>query len=140
MRKQKYSTIPPMGLHWIIGFLLTLPARVLAQTPSLFPDGGIISGFGFISGGDIDCDFNTGVIDAECIPVFIAHIIKFIFGFTGAFFLLMIIWSGYQIALGGVTQDKEKGKNRLIFAIVGFIICTLTFFIIDFIVSTVAGL
>lgn len=115
------------GLLWITTVLM--PRFAYAQTPSLIPEDGVPG-----------CDFDTGVIHAECIPMYLSYLIKTIFGLTGAFFLLMIIWSGYQFALKGITQDDTGAKERLKNAITGFIVCALSFFIIDFIISTLAGL
>lgn len=90
------------------------------------------------SGGP--CDLASGDIDADCIPDFIAHVIATIFGFTGGVFLILIIFSGYKIAIGAVTGgDSSKGKEMLKQAIFGFILCALTWFIIDFVISTLNG-
>lgn len=103
---------------------------VYAQAPSIIPSEGLD-----------ECDFFTGMVNAECIPAFLVHLIKFVFGFAGAGFLIMILISGYQIALSGATgSGKEEGVRRLISAIGGFILCTITFFIIDFVISALAGI
>jgi len=59
--------------------------------------------------------------------------------FIGAIFFLMIVVSGYQIALGSVTGDKEAGRKKLMTSILGFIISAFSFFIIDWVVCTIAG-
>jgi hypothetical protein len=111
------------------GYLLFMPSMVYAATPSLFPKGNIDG-----------CNFYEGTIDAQCVPSFIAHVIQLIFGLTGTVFLIMVLISGYQFALRGVTQDDSGAKERLRNAIIGMITCALSFFIIDFIISTLAGL
>lgn len=121
----------------LFAFILSVAAiiyfdipRALAQTPSLFPEGGIEG-----------CDFAGGEISADCVPIFLAHLIKFIFGFAGAVCLFMIIFAGYQIAISSLSgQDTSPGKQRIVWAIIGFIVCALAFFIIDFVISTIAGL
>ncbi len=74
----------------------------------------------------------TGKISVQCIPAFLAHIAKVIFGMTGGFALLMIMFAGYKIALGALTGDREGGKQQLKWAIIGFLVCAFCFFIIDF--------
>ena len=87
------------------------------------------------------CDFASGEIHAACIPIFLAHIIEFIFGFAGAVCLIMIIYSGYEIAISSLGGgDRSAGLNRLKFAIIGFVVSALAIFIIDFIISTIAGI
>jgi len=85
------------------------------------------------------CDFKTGEIKAECVPKFLAHIIRFIFGITGSIALIMIMISGYQWALGTLIGNDSGGKETLRNAIIGFIVSALAFFIISFILGTISG-
>jgi hypothetical protein len=104
-------------------------ATAHAQTPSFIPAGGVAG-----------CDFASGRVTADCIPMFLAHIIQTIFGFTGAICLIMILISGYQFALGSVTGgDTSAAKERLKWAIIGMIVSALAFYIIDFVISSLAG-
>ncbi|MDD5041516.1 MAG: hypothetical protein PHX87_04145 [Candidatus Peribacteraceae bacterium] len=104
--------------------------RAAAQTLSLIPDGGVPG-----------CDFASGDLVKDCIPLFIAHVIRVVFGFVGGVCLILILISGYRILLAVVTGgDKSTGFEMLRWAIIGFITSALTFFIIDFIISTIAGI
>jgi hypothetical protein len=86
------------------------------------------------------CNFTTGKFHADCIPAFIGEIIQFFFGLTGLIALLIIIVSGYQVALAKVMgQDTSEGYSRLRAAIIGFIICALSWYIVDFLISIFAG-
>ena len=94
----------------------------------------------FIPSGGGGCDLANGNIDADCIPDFIAHVIATVFGFTGGVFLILIILSGYKIAIGAVTGgDSSKGKEMMKQSVFGFILCALTWFIIDFFISVLNG-
>lgn len=94
----------------------------------------------FIPANGGGCNLKTGNINAGCIPDFIANIIAVIFGFTGGVFLILIILSGYKMAIGSLTgSDSSKGKEMLKQSIFGFILCALTFFIIDFFLSVLSG-
>ena len=84
------------------------------------------------------CDFGSGKIDANCVPAYIAHVIKILFGLAGFICLLMILLSGFEIALGTTVGSKEHGKNRLLWAIVGFIVCALSFYIVDLIIKALS--
>lgn len=104
--------------------------KASAQTLSLIPDGGVPG-----------CDFASGDLVARCVPLFIAHVIRIVFGFVGGVCLILILISGYRILLAVVTGgDKSTGFEMLRWAIIGFITSALTFFIIDFIISTIAGI
>lgn len=115
-----------LWLALALELLLSLEERASAQNPQF-----IISGGG--------CDFDTGMLDASCIPWFIGHSIKTIFGLVGVFFLVQVLFAGYQIALSGVTDDKSAGKNRLIWSIVGFAACSMSYLIVDIILSALFG-
>ncbi|MDD4628712.1 MAG: hypothetical protein PHE68_04960 [Candidatus Peribacteraceae bacterium] len=117
-------------MYWIVRlFFLRQALIAFAQdTASFIPQDG---------GG---CDIATGDIQADCIPGFIANIIKTIFGFTGGIFLVLVMISGFRIMIGKATGgDSSSGYTMLRFAIIGFITSALTFFIIDFFISTIAG-
>lgn len=86
------------------------------------------------------CDFKSGEITAKCVPIYLAYLIKTIFGFAGAICLFVIMFAGYEFVLGSVTGgDTSAGKERLKWGIIGFIVSALSFFIIDFVISTLAG-
>ncbi|OGJ56806.1 hypothetical protein A2635_04425 [Candidatus Peribacteria bacterium RIFCSPHIGHO2_01_FULL_51_9] len=113
-------------LAFALDLLLPLGEQASAQNPQF-----IVSGGG--------CDFDTGMLSASCIPWFIGHSIKTIFGLVGVFFLIQVFFAGYQIALSGVTDDKSAGKNRLIWSIVGFAACSMSYLIVDIILSALLG-
>lgn len=85
------------------------------------------------------CAFGTGQVTAACVPAFLAHIIRFVFSLTGAFAVIMIVISGYQIALAkALGRDRSEGFTRLRVAIIGFILSACSWFIVDFIIQSLA--
>jgi hypothetical protein len=75
-------------------------------------------------------------MSAQCVPNYIAYLIGTIFELTGAVFLLMVIVGGYQYVFGKATGGGgEEGKARVRFAIIGFLITALSFYIVDFILN-----
>lgn len=112
--------------------IFTLIAEVLA--PSVYAQS-------FITSGIPGCNFDTGIINAgQCLPSFLAHVIKTIFAFSGGVFLVMILFSAYEIVIGNLPGGSaESGKNRITWAIIGFILCATSFFIIDFIIAAIGG-
>lgn len=88
-----------------------------------------------ITGGIPGCDFSTGVLTAACFPQFIGSVIQFIFGFLSALLLINIMFAGYQIAIGNVIEDKQAGKNRLIWSLVGFTVAAGCYLIVDIILE-----
>ncbi|MBI1934662.1 hypothetical protein HYS30_03275 [Candidatus Peregrinibacteria bacterium] len=82
------------------------------------------------------CDFTTGNIHADCVPRFIGHLIQWVLGFVGAFCLMNIMIGGYQIALGSAIGDKEAGKSRVLWALVGLLVAMASYGILNVIITT----
>lgn len=96
---------------------------------------------GIISRGIANCDFVSGVLDAACVPSMISYVIAFIFSLIGLFAVIQIMIAGYQIALAKATgRDRSDGLTRLRVALIGFVLCAFSWYIIDFIVSSLAGI
>lgn len=135
--------------------LITIPSAVYSQQvpagPQLIPDTGMIGNCppnnnNSNPGGNNNpinpdcCNFRTGAISFDCIPLYLSYLIKFVFGLAGGFALIEIIKGGYEYALSGLQQfgglpDKEAGKKRITNAILGLIVVVFTFLIVDTIVS-----
>lgn len=105
-------------------------AMALAAVPALaqefIPSSGVIAG----------CNFITGEFSFDCIPIYVGYLVKVLFAMTGGFALMEIVKAGYEIALSGVTGDKEKGKKHLTWALLGLALSICSFLIVDFIIST----
>ncbi len=115
----------------IITILLALPLLFAAEIVSA-------EDISFIS-ADAPCDFKTGQIDADCIPEYIAYVIKQLFAFTGGICIIVIMIGGTMWVLGNAAGGTDKAKDVIRWGIIGMIISALSFFIIDFIISTMAG-
>ena len=92
---------------------------------------------GIITGTVTGCDFQTGQLTRECIPNFVAHVIDVVFQLTGTFFILNILYAGYQIALGPITENKEAGKNRLRWALIGAFLTVCSFVLVDAVLNVI---
>lgn len=117
-----------LGFRFVVWMVLALAAGLIAVPASA-------QEFTILSDGIAGCDFQTGNLDASCIPNTIGYIVKTIFGVTGIIFMINIMIGGYQLAVSGITEDKSAGKNRIMYSIVGFIACACAFLIVDFVVS-----
>ncbi len=104
---------------------VTLPQVLLAAPSVLDPN--------------IGCDFGTGKLSSACIPMFIGHLVQIIFGGIGMFFILNVMFAGYQLAYGSVTGDKGAGKDRLQWSIIGLIVSICIFLILDLVLTVLLG-
>ncbi|GEM_PF-2545805 len=63
----------------------------------------------------------------------ITNVIIYVLGFVGVFFLLMIVYSGFQwIMAGGNEEIIEKAQTRLKNSIIGFIVIAVSYALIIF--------
>jgi len=88
------------------------------------------------------CNFFEGLKDQDgftCVLVFLGNIARFLLGFTGVICLIMIMIGGYQIAIGSVIGDKEQGKSRIIWSLVGLLVCILAYAIVNTVVVILTG-
>lgn len=110
--------------------LLTLPTPLFA------------SNWGILIDGIEGCNFQTGWLTPACIPNFIGHLITFVYGFIGIFFMLNVMYAGYQLAIAyiGVDgADKGAGKDRLKWSIAGLILSSCIYLILDLVLTVVLG-
>jgi len=122
-----------VALTGTLMFFLYLPMEQVIAAPSdtLIPRGSV-SGCDFFAGFKTAIDSGQGF---KCILVFLGNFAKFILGFTGTICLILVMIGGYQIAIGSVVGDKEQGKNRVIWALVGLVVCILAYAIVNFVVD-----
>ncbi len=129
----KRSMLLPLLL---LGILLMLRTGIaFAQQgpgPQLIPDTGMIG----------NCSFITGDFSFDCIPLYLAYLLRLAFGMAGGIAVFQIIQGGYEYALSGMQQfgglpDKEAGKKRITNAILGLVVVVLTYLIVDTIVSAI---
>lgn len=107
-------------------FLGALTAALPAFAQEFIPSSGAIGG----------CNFVTGEFDFDCVPIYTGYLVKVIFAMTGGFALAEIVKSGYEIAVSGISGDKEKGKKHLTWALLGLALSICSFLVVDFVIST----
>ncbi|HAU98923.1 MAG: hypothetical protein UX04_C0003G0045 [Microgenomates group bacterium GW2011_GWF2_45_18] len=60
----------------------------------------------------------------------IAYSFPFLFAFAGFTLFVMIVWGGFEMLLGATDQKaQEAGKNRITWAVVGFLLLFLSYWI-----------
>jgi hypothetical protein len=97
-----------------------------AQAPAFIPESGELAA---------GCSFITGEFHFHCVPLYIGFLVKVIFGFAAGMCITNIIQAGFQIALGGLTGDKEKGKNRATWAVIGLVAAIIAFAMVDIVLD-----
>lgn len=81
-----------------------------------------------------------GEVHTEDIPIMIKSAIDILMWIAGTVAVLFIIIWAYKILFGSLQDDKSQGKNTVIMAIWWFILASLAWFIIKFIISNLTGI
>lgn len=114
----------------IIVPMLEWPSRVLASNSfptSVIPESGTLG----------SCNFKTGDLHFECVPLLIANIVGFLFAGVGTFCLIQIIIAGYEFALGSALGGStDKGKQRMRNALIGLVVSVLSYAIVNFLLDS----
>ncbi|MDD3145516.1 MAG: pilin [Candidatus Gracilibacteria bacterium] len=84
-------------------------------------------------------DLKKGNVHIDDIPKVIRGAIDFGMSIAGTIAVIFIIIGAYQILFGSIEQDKSKGKNTIVMAIIGFAIASLAWFIIKLIIDNLSS-
>lgn len=88
------------------------------------------------SADDVDlilaCGVKSGNIEFWMIPYYIKYALNFLIGLAGLLSVLMIIVGAYYYIAGGISDDKEKGKTIIKFAIGGLVLSSLAWILVNF--------
>ncbi len=121
-----------------IALLLAVPTIAFAAPydpmaePYLIPRDGVM----VINGVVVpNCNFLNGDLHYHCVPIYVAYIIRLLFGMMGTICLVMIIWAGFEWAFSGLQNDTQAPKTRIKNAIMGLVLCTLSYLLVDTVIS-----
>lgn len=93
-------------------------------------DGQIV--FGDDTAKDIlGCAIKTGNIELWMIPHFVIYAVETLLGVAGLISVLFIVVGGYQYAIGGLTEDRDKAKKTIMYAIAGLVVALLAWAIVN---------
>ena len=108
----------------IIGLLSVLAVRTQAQEPTI--------------PSSIDIPNPLGRVDS--VPILVANIISAILAIVGALALMMFVWGGLMwMTSQGNTERVTKGKNTLVWAVIGLLIIFASYAILSTIFGALNG-
>ncbi len=74
------------------------------------------------------------------VATIVGNIIKGVLGFAGAVMLLLFIYGGILwLTSAGSSEKIERGKNTLVWAIIGFIVMIGSYVATDFVITALVG-
>jgi len=87
----------------------------------------------------LGCAIKTGRMNLALVPYFITYIIDFALGLVGLISVLFIVIGGYRYVVGGLGEDKEKGKKTISSALMGMGLALLAWSIVNIILKAITG-
>lgn len=88
--------------------------------------------FGSDNANDIlGCAIKTGNIELWMIPHFVIYAVETLLGVAGLISVLFIVVGGYQYAIGGLTEERDKAKKTIMYAIAGLVVALLAWAIVN---------
>ncbi|MBT4516338.1 MAG: hypothetical protein HOC78_00380 [Candidatus Komeilibacteria bacterium] len=79
-------------------------------------------------------------LQADNIPDLAGQMIKGLLGITGAIALLMMVWGGMLwMTSGGSAERLKKGKDTVLWTILGLVIIFMSYIIINFLFTIIGG-
>ncbi len=85
------------------------------------------------SATDLGEKIHCGTVTLNDFPLLIIYLIQWVLTIAGGIAVIMIMIGGFQYMLGGVTDDKERGKKTLIYAISGLVVAFMAWWIVELI-------
>ena len=87
----------------------------------------------------LGCAIKSGRLNLWMLPFFISYIANFFIGIAGIVSVLFVLLGGFWYMTGGLTDDKEKGKKTITYALMGLVITLLAWIVINIIMVQVTG-
>lgn len=87
----------------------------------------------------LGCAITTGRVSLPMVPYFIQYFSNYALGLVSILALLFVVIGGLLYTLGGLTEQKDKGKNYIKNALTGMIIAFMAWTIVNVIISAVTG-
>jgi hypothetical protein len=100
--------------------------------PSTFEiDENIVEGFEVNLDTMLACAVKSGKIKFWMVPFYIKNILQFLINIAGILAVLMVMVGAFYFIAGGATDDKEKGKTIITYALGGLVLTVLSWFIVN---------
>lgn len=87
----------------------------------------------------LGCAIKTGRISLQMVPYFITYISNFLLSIVGLISMLFIVLGGYQYVAGGLTEQKEKGKQYIYHALLGMGIAIMAWVIVNMVITIITS-
>lgn len=87
----------------------------------------------------IACALKTGKVKFWLIPLVIKRVLDFLIQIASLISILMILVGAYYYIAGGVSDDKEKGKTIISYALGGLVLVLLSWSLVNLFLLILTG-
>lgn len=78
--------------------------------------------------------------DSLSIPILIGRVIGVLLGISGSAALIMFVWGGFLwLTSSGKPDQVKKGRDTLIWAVIGLVVIFSAYVLVSFILSALTG-
>ncbi len=81
----------------------------------------------------LGCAVKTGRIELWMVPYFITYFVQFLLSIAASICILFIMVGAYHYIFGGISDEKEKGKNTIKYALMGFVVVMIAWILVNFV-------
>ena len=85
------------------------------------------------------CSLRTGRFALWMLPYLALLLIQFFSILAGVLSVLFVVIGGYNFIIGSLSEDKEKGKKTVMYALIGFVVSMLAYTIVNLVQIAVSG-
>ena len=87
----------------------------------------------------LGCGIKTGNIFLVMVPYYVTSVSNFILSLVALVSVLFVVVGGYRYILGGLTDEKEKGKNTIKHALMGLGVAMLAWIAVNVVIAALTG-
>lgn len=87
----------------------------------------------------LGCGIKTGDIKLWMVPYYIRYILEFILQIGGLVAVGGIIYGGYLYLFAGISDDKERGKKAILYAVGGIVLMMVAWAFVNIVVSVLTA-
>lgn len=99
----------------------------------------VVEGESQVSDKLLACAIKSGYVKFWMLPFFVRNALAFLINLSAIFAVLMIVVGAYYYIAGGLTEDKEKGKTIIKYALGGLVLTVLAWVIVNAILLAVTS-
>lgn len=92
---------------------------------------------GIVANDVLGCGIKTGQIKLWMVAYYIKFLMEFVIKIAGLISVGGIVYGGYLYMFAGISDDKEKGKKAIMYAVAGMVLTMVAWAFVNIVISIV---